>query len=108
MPAPQKTAAKAAVEPAKYQMPTPPAVVVWRNAPGGEPNYAVVTKVGRQAVSLMIFPTDSRVGVPKDGVRFVGDPDNRHLALSDAGVWDYTDESKLLQKLAGALAGDTN
>jgi hypothetical protein len=83
-----------------YVMPRPPAVVVWRAAPGGESNYAVVTKYGRHAIALMIFPSDSRVGVPKESVRFIGDPWNKINGISpDSGVWEFTDETKRLMAL---------
>lgn len=91
----------------QYEMPVPPPVVVWRNAPGGEPNYAIVTKYGRHAVSLMIFPPESRVGVPKDGVRFIDDPHLRLNALTDSGIWEYTDETKLIQDLKSRIAAFT-
>ncbi len=87
-----------------YVMPRPPAVVVWRAAPGGESNYALVTKYGRHAVALMIFPSDSRVGVPKESVRFVGDPWNKTNGISpDTGIWEYTQESLDLQRLLAKL-----
>lgn len=92
------------VQPEKYAMPTPPAVVVWRNCPGGDPANAIVTKLGRSAISVMLFPPDSRVGVPKDGVRFVDDPANKANGNSDSGVWDYTDETKLISDLVAKLS----
>lgn len=88
-----------------FVMPRPPAVVVWRNAPGGESLFAVVTKYGRNAVSLMIFPPESRAGIPKDSVRFVDDPWNRINGVSaDSGVWEYTEETLQLRALLAAAA----
>lgn len=87
-----------------YEMPQPPPVVVWRDAPGGESNYAIVTKYGRSAISVMIFPPDSRVGVPKDGVRFIDDPANRRTGVGDAGIWEYTSETNLILDLQKRLA----
>jgi len=82
-----------------YVMPVPPAMVVWRNAPGGEPNYAAVTRLGKSAISVMIFAPESRVGTPKDGVRHISDPLNANQGLSDSGVWEFTEESKQLRIL---------
>jgi hypothetical protein len=73
--------------------------VVWRNARGGESNFAIVTKFGRSAISVMIFPPDSRVGVPKDGVRFIDDPMNRNQNQSDSGIWEFTSDSLALRAL---------
>lgn len=87
-----------------FVMPKPPAVVLWRNAPGGESNYAIVTKYGKSAVSLLIFPSESRGGVPKDGVRFHLDPALKGQAFSDAGVWEYTPETQCLNMVHALLA----
>jgi hypothetical protein len=87
-------------KPAPFVMPKPPAIVVWRNAPGGETSYAMVTKLGRYAISVMIFPPESRVGVPKDGVRFIDDPWNKTQGINaDTGIWEYTEETLQLRKL---------
>ena len=97
-PSPKSTAAPE--KKVEWQMPRPPAVVLWRNAPGGETAYAVVTKYNRNSVNLAIFAPDSRVVVPKDGVRFVNDPWNKvHGINAESGVWDYTEESLLIRKL---------
>lgn len=84
-------------------MPKAPPVVIWRNAPNAEPNYAIVTRYGRSAISVMIFPPDSRVGVPRDGVRFLEDPINRLQGIGEGGIWEYTDETKLIQELHAKL-----
>lgn len=91
---------------AEYKMPRPPAIVVWRNAPGGDTAYAIVTKYNKSSVSLMIFPPESRSGVPKDGVRFIEDPWNKTQGVnSDSGVWEFTEETTLLRILASASIG---
>jgi hypothetical protein len=93
------------VKPAEWRMPRPPAVVVWRNAPGGETAYAIVTKYNKNSVSLMIFPPESRIGVPKDGVRFIADPWNATNGINaDSGVWEYTPEHELFMALVHAEA----
>lgn len=101
MPPPKNPSAKP-----KYVMPKPAPVVSWRNAPGGDESIAVVTKVGRNAISLMLFPPDSRAGVPKESVRHVGDPDLKGQINSDSGAWDFTDETKLLRLLSKAVIPD--
>ena len=94
------------VESAKsFQMPRPPAIVVWRNAPNGDSAFAVVTKYNRNSVNLAIFPPDSRVMVPKEGVRFTDDPWNKTNGINaDAGVWDFTDEKKQFHAMQTTLA----
>ena len=78
-----------------WVMPQPPATVLWRNAPGGETAYAIVTKYNKHSVNLAVFAPDSRVVIPKDGVRFVDDPWNKTNGINaDSGVWDYTEEHK--------------
>lgn len=94
-------ATKSPAAPVPYAMPKPSPVVVWRNAPNGDPTFAIVTKFGKSAVSLMLFPPDSRAGIPRDGVRHVGDPQCKVRIDSDSGVWDFTDETKALRILAG-------
>ena len=97
-----------AIKPASdkpFVMPIPPALVLWRNAPGGESAYGMVTKYNRHSVSLAIFVPESRVVVPKDGVRFVGDPWNKTQGINaDSGVWDYLDETKQFHALQATLA----
>ena len=89
-----------AIQAPPFVMPKPPTLVVWRNAPGGEPTNAIVTAVGRHAISVMLFPPESRVGVPKDGVRYKGDPWNLTQGVnSDSGIWEYTEETLQLRHL---------
>lgn len=98
--APSAPSATVPAKPIPFRMPTPPPIVVWRNAPGGEACYAAVTKRNKNSVSLLLWPPDQRVGVPKEGVRHVSDPWNKTQGINaDSGVWDYTDESKVLIKL---------
>lgn len=106
MPPSTKNAATTAPAKPKQLMPTPPAIVAWSNAPGGEKTYAMVTKVGRSAISVLVFPPDSRAGTPKDSVRYIGDPLLKSQLDSDSGVWDYTDETKALRILAQIIIPD--
>ena len=88
-----------------WKMPKPSPIVVWRNAPGGESFNAIVTQINRNSISLMLFPPESRVGVPKDGVRFIDDPWNKTNGINaDAGVWEFTTETLLLHRLAAQSA----
>lgn len=87
---------------ADFQMPTPGSLVIWFAAPGGDACVAAVTKIGRRAISVMLFPPDSRVGQPKDSVRHVDDPWNKIYDINpDSGVWDFTPEHKLLLSVVG-------
>lgn len=91
-----------------FVMPKAPAIVLWRNAPGATPSYAVVTAYGRHAISVAVCVPDSRIVVPKDGVRFVLDPWNQANGINaDSGVWDYTDETKVVRILARAITSQS-
>lgn len=94
-----------AADPKAFVMPRPPAIVVWRPAPGGDAQFAIVTKYGKSAISLAVIAPESRVLAPKDAVRYVDDPWNKtHPIDPDSGVWELTEESKLLL----AISGKTN
>jgi hypothetical protein len=80
---------------------------VWRHSPGHAATAAQVTRVGREAVSLILFPPDSRGGVVKDGVRFIGDPELPRLAHNDTGCWDYTARQKLVNVVLDGLLPDS-
>jgi hypothetical protein len=68
---------------------------LWRYAPGAEPSAALVTRVNRETVSVIVFPPDSRGGSPRDGVRHSSDPRVPKLATSnDTGVWDYCEDHR--------------
>lgn len=105
--APQQDKAKSPAPPPPkkpgFRMPKPGAVVIWRHVIGGDPSPAVVTKLGRQGISVMVFPPDSRVGIPKDGVRHISDPQVKTQVMPESGIWDHTDETKLLLALARNL-----
>lgn len=96
----------------EYRMPRPPAIVVWRNAPGGESAYAVITKTNRNSVNLAIFAPESRVVVPKEAVRFIEDPWNQANGINaDSGVWEYTAETKTLlglQRLIETIVAESD
>lgn len=78
--------------------------VLWRHVPGDEPAAAIVTKVGRDAISVIIFPTESRAGVPKDGVRHSTDPQFVTMR-NEGGCWDYTAERAAVNELVASLGG---
>lgn len=86
-----------------YKMPCPTTIVQWQHAPGGEFSPAIVTRVGRTAISVMVFPTESRVGVPKDGVSHVSDPRAKTMVAPESGLWDFTEEYRVVQKLVEAV-----
>lgn len=88
---------------AAYKMPRPTTIVQWQHAPGGEFSPAIVTRVGRTAISVMVFPTESRVGVPKDGVSHVSDPRAKTMVAPESGLWDFTEEYRVVQKLVEAV-----
>jgi hypothetical protein len=67
-------------------------VVLWKHNKGSEnPAPAIVTGTGQLAISVLIFPSGSHVGIPRDGVRHVSDPALATMVESNSGVWDYTE-----------------
>jgi hypothetical protein len=56
---------------------------------------AIVTQAGDRALGLIMFPTDSRAGTPRSGVRHWSDPDLATMQ-PDGGVWDDTAETRWL------------
>jgi hypothetical protein len=94
-------------DPEVFQMPIPTiGLVVWRHTPDSEPYAAVVTKRGKTAISVMVFPPDSRGGLPKDGVLHINDPRLKGTQASpDSGCWDFTDATKELKALVDSLGG---
>jgi len=89
-----------------FVMPYPAPVVVWRTGPGCESAFAVVTKVGRHAIDVLVFPAEIRVGVPKTGVRHASDPWHKLHGLDvNAGVWEPTDETRTIETLKECLDG---
>ena len=79
--------------------------VVWAHSKEriNEGAAGFVTAVGNETVNLIFLPTDSRGGVPRDGVRHVGDPKNQRIE-SDAGVFDLSPFHKRVVAIEAALA----
>lgn len=81
--------------------------VLWKHSTASpDPAAAIVTRVSPDAISVLIFPTESRAGIPKDAVRHADDPANDTL-ISDAGVWEQTEDAKLLASVLVLGAGTT-
>lgn len=76
----------------RYVMPRPTDIVRWQHAAGSEFNPAIVTQKGRSAISVMVFPSESRFPIPKGGVLHVTDPRAKTLVAVGDGLWDYTEE----------------
>jgi len=90
----------------KFVMPYPAPFVVWRTSPNGDAAFAVVTHVHRNAIDVLVFPQESRVGVPKTGVRYAADPWHKINGLDpSAGVWEPTSETTLIETLRDELDG---
>ena len=86
--------------PAKeFQMPRPYVgeVVLHRLNRGGEATPALVQRVGEKAVSLLVLPEGQRNGTPRDGVRYLDDPDFRP-ERDDTGCWDFTAGGKFMRQ----------
>lgn len=86
---------------------TPPkaplGIVKW--SPGLNCNWftAMVTQNVGATIRVMVFPIDSRVAIVKDGVRFHEDPLFPKMHDQTSGIWDFTDEYKLLAGLSQLL-----
>jgi len=74
---------------------------LWAPAHGLEWSPAVVTRVNRDTVSLIYFAIDARMGVPRDGVRFVHDPSVAMISPDEGGIWDFTLLEKQFRELMG-------
>jgi hypothetical protein len=93
-----------AKRPEKYRAPTPNlGPVLWSHIPGGEQSSAIVTRAGRDAIDVIIFPPESRIGIPKSGVVYVGDPRAATMVSPESGFWDFTAESKKLAELSALI-----
>lgn len=87
--------------PAQYKAPRAPlGLVLWSAGIGHEWFPAIATKVGDNSIRVMVFPIDSRVAMVRDSVRHASDPQFPMLLDKTGGIWDYTDEHKLLAGLA--------
>jgi hypothetical protein len=84
-----------------YRMPEPYTTCLWAPADGLEWSPALVTRVGRNAISLVVFSYDARMGLPKDGVRYFGDPSVFQISPDEGGIWKYTPDQELLRQLLG-------
>jgi hypothetical protein len=85
----------------RFVMPRPFSVVLWRPAQDMDPCPAFVTGTSREAISVVAFPPDARMGVPKDGVRHIDDPVSANIAPDEGGIWDFTEDQKLLRNVLG-------
>lgn len=88
--------------------------VAWKHSPGDSEVVAgFVTRIGDRGISVMLFPSEARVGTLKEGVRHVSDPDLATFVEYDQGVWDHTSLTKMVlqikaeRELAQAKAAQT-
>lgn len=93
-------------QPQKYRMPAVSlGPCVWMPEPNGEKHAAVITRVDKNTVHLAILPTESRALAPRSSVRHASDPAVAKMLDKEAGVWDFTEESKAIQRLVRDFAG---
>lgn len=74
-------------------------IVVWSYNKNAEKNPAVVTRVGRESIGLLIHVDALKDHVHKTGVRYVGDPLINRFPEHDSGHWDFSDDTKAFQEL---------
>lgn len=98
-------------KPKGYQMPhvSLGQVVLWFYGPDKRDRVtAIVTGVGNQAIDVIAFPRDTLRGTPKHGCRHYTDPGfSSQVEESEnfkMGVWDFTDEHKLLKNIEARIA----
>jgi hypothetical protein len=89
-----------------YQPPDPYTVCLWAPALGMEWSPALVTKIGRSGISVVLFSIDARMGLPKDGVVYVNDPRSFKIHPDEGGIWDFTVDQKILRELMGIKDDD--
>ena len=95
------------VPPSKFRSPRCPlGLVLWSPGLNMEWFPAIATQVGGECIRVMVFPVESRVAMVKDSVRHVSDPMFPRLLDQTGGVWDYTDEYKLLAAVAQIVMPD--
>jgi hypothetical protein len=87
--------------PNSYKSPVPPlGVVLWATNPGSSQWFpAIVTERANGAISVMVIPSEAKGGMPKDSVLHKSDPRFAQLMDQSSGVWDYTEETKLIHLL---------
>lgn len=90
------------VEPPKrYEMPQPRSGMVrWKFGDGSGDNCtAIVTKVHRDMIDVMIFPSGISLPQPKTGVKYVKDPQLKTMSQPNpGGIWDFTDMEKMVRQ----------
>lgn len=91
----------------KYQMPKPGMFVTWSFGLGQDVLSAAVTRVGKNAIEVMVFPPDHRGAVPASGVVHVSDPRAKNTA-PEAGVWDFLPEQKWILALEEKIGNVSN
>ena len=65
-----------------------------------EPHVAIVTKLGHRSITVSIIPLNNRTVTPKEGVRYITDPDARMVELEEQGAWDYTEQTRVMREVA--------
>lgn len=88
-------------------MPEPGDIVQWTFAPGQRMVPALVTGMGHDVISVILFPSETASFVRRECVRHVSDPWLKtHNVDPNYGVWEYTEESKKLHELYETLCPD--
>jgi hypothetical protein len=87
--------------PEPYKMPKPSfGLVYWKPSPHSKDlAVGIVTKVGDNAINVMVMPDGGYRPVEKNGVRHVSDEGFARLGDQRCGVWDFTDADKELAAL---------
>lgn len=92
----------------KFFMPKVSAGTVVKWSPGNGSGWvpAIVSKVSGATIAVAVLRSGATSFISYDAVRHVGDPYFAKLAdPTKTGVWDYTDETKLLAAIAKAAFG---
>jgi hypothetical protein len=97
------------VKPPVFKAPVPSEglIVKWSAGVGHKWFPAIVTKTGGNAIDVSVFPVETNRTTPHDSVRHAADPQFPRLLDQKGGIWDFTDEYKLLIGIAQLLLPDS-
>lgn len=81
-------------------------VVKWSPGNGSGWFPAIVSKVSLNTITVAVLRPSATTFIAYDSVRHIDDPGFKKLAdPAKTGVWDYSDETKLLARVATRVLG---
>lgn len=85
----KKTPAKSGTETEQFRPPrcTPGTMILWYESPTADPLPAICTQENSSNISCSVFHRDVLNLDPRDGVRYIGDPEVFKDSTSEEGFW---------------------